>query len=328
MDNKYLVNIILPVYNAENTINRTLDSICKQTFKEFKVIIVNDCSTDNTKNIVFSYTNRLNITFIDLTKNLGVSNARNIGIENASSKYILFIDSDDAIDSHYIEHLMNVDEKKEFVITQYRRNTEDIKLNKVDDVSEIIIDDFKEDCWNSWNRYRITNVWGVRYKTQIIKDNQLKFDVNLKWGEDTKFNTDYLKYCNSLVSIPYLDYIYYINSDSISHKYEKDRFFNSLTVAKALSEFIGDSNQLWMIIYIYWDMAVRHCINHLDDFNSKKWKRSVYKDMKVAVNSNFFRTCIKDVIKNGTFDMKIYAFFLKIKFIKLYIFLIKRGYFK
>lgn len=115
-------DIIIPAYNAEKTLARTLKSLCKQTYKNFKVIIVNDSSTDKTLEIAHAFDNKLDMSIINLKSNKGVSHARNIGIERTKEEYILFIDSDDAVDEEYVEHLLTADETNDFVIIQYRRN--------------------------------------------------------------------------------------------------------------------------------------------------------------------------------------------------------------
>lgn len=315
-------DIIIPAYNAEKTIARTLDSLCYQSCRTFKVIVVNDASTDQTARIVKSYFGKLDIKLINLKNNAGVSNARNVGIENSSSKYILFIDSDDAVDKQYVEHLLSVEETAEYVVIQYHLSTEK-KILKMD-IGETTVENFKNNCWNLWTKFRVTNVWGVRYRRDIIKSNKLNFDINLKWGEDTEFNFRYLHKCKKMVSLPYSEYIYFRTVGSATQKYEQSRYMNALKVAKTIAEFAPHSNQLWMIKYIYWDMAVRHCMNHLNDHRDREWKRKVNSDMKKILKDPFFRTCLKDVIHKGSVDMKVYAFFLKIKILWPYVIIAKK----
>lgn len=315
------IDIIIPAFNAEKTISRTLDSLYNQSYTAFKVIVVNDASIDNTVQIVKSYFDKLDICLINLKQNKGVSNARNVGIENSNGDYILFIDSDDAVDENYIEHFIEIDPKKDFVVIDHRSNNE-IKDPK-GKVEETTVVEFKKKCWDYWSKYRITNVWGVRYSRKIIELKMIRFDTDLKWGEDTKFNIQYLKECSTMVTLPYAEYIYFDTANSVSHKYEKSRFENALNVAKTFAEFADDSEQLWMVKYIYWDMSVRHCINHLEDNPEKQWKKEVMVDMKKAIKEPFFRECIQYVLRRGSLDMKIYAFFLKINCICPYIYIAK-----
>ena len=97
------VSIIVPVYNVEEYLERCLESIINQTFKNIEVIALNNGSTDNSLNILLKYAEKdKRIKVID-NYNLGVSEARNNGIREANGKYIVFVDSDDWLDKDMIE---------------------------------------------------------------------------------------------------------------------------------------------------------------------------------------------------------------------------------
>ena len=89
-----MVSIIIPVYNAENTISQTLDSVFNQTYESFEIIIVNDGSTDQTSKILRNYTHPIKIL---TTENRGVSHARNLGFNHCIGKYIQYLDADDLL---------------------------------------------------------------------------------------------------------------------------------------------------------------------------------------------------------------------------------------
>ncbi|PWM77833.1 MAG: glycosyl transferase [Phascolarctobacterium sp.] len=91
-----LVSIITPAYNAEKYIAETIESVLAQTYSNWEMLIVNDCSTDNTAKIVQSYADKdKRIKLINLTENSGAAIARNTAIQNAKGRYIAFLDSDD-----------------------------------------------------------------------------------------------------------------------------------------------------------------------------------------------------------------------------------------
>ncbi|ELB2133742.1 glycosyltransferase family 2 protein [Vibrio parahaemolyticus] len=95
-------SVIIPAFNAEGVILRCLDSLDNQSFKDFEVIIINDGSTDNTEKILQEYINkRKNFSFVT-KENGGVSIARNIGIGLAKGNYLVFLDSDDWVESDYL----------------------------------------------------------------------------------------------------------------------------------------------------------------------------------------------------------------------------------
>lgn len=96
MKNTELVSIVTPTYNAENYLKYTIESVLSQTYQNWEMLIVDDCSTDNTVAIIKSYIEKDNrITLIELDKNSGAAVARNTAIEKASGRYIAFLDSDD-----------------------------------------------------------------------------------------------------------------------------------------------------------------------------------------------------------------------------------------
>lgn len=101
------INVILPVYNAENTIERTLNSILAQTFKPCSIIVINDGSTDETTSILENYSTIATIEIINLPKNKGLLNALNIGLDRITSESIIFrIDADDIWLPNHIQSLL------------------------------------------------------------------------------------------------------------------------------------------------------------------------------------------------------------------------------
>ena len=105
------ISVIVPVYNVEKYIHKCLDSILKQTFTDFELILVDDGSPDNCGNICDEYAKKDNRIFVVHKKNGGLSAARNSGIDwafqNSDSEFITFIDSDDTIAENYLEKFMN-----------------------------------------------------------------------------------------------------------------------------------------------------------------------------------------------------------------------------
>ena len=100
------ISVIIPVYNAENTIDRCLDSVTKQTFGNLEIILIDDGSQDNSKEKYQEWAKKDNRIKIITQKNRGVSAARNAGINIATGDYIAFVDSDDWIDSTMYEKLL------------------------------------------------------------------------------------------------------------------------------------------------------------------------------------------------------------------------------
>ena len=109
-----LITIIVPIYNVEQYLPKCIDSIINQTYQNLEIILVDDCSTDGTYKILEDYAKKDNrIKLIRNEKNLQNAETRNVGIRVATGKYLYFIDSDDWIDSDYIENMVEAAEKSE-----------------------------------------------------------------------------------------------------------------------------------------------------------------------------------------------------------------------
>lgn len=98
-----MINVIIPAYNCRTTLGRTLSSLAAQTDPNFEVIVVDDCSTEDIKSIVDDYCDKLSIVYIRNERNLGCGMSRQVGIDNATQKFITFLDSDDMFMPYTIE---------------------------------------------------------------------------------------------------------------------------------------------------------------------------------------------------------------------------------
>ncbi|MCL9667437.1 glycosyltransferase family 2 protein [Rosenbergiella epipactidis] len=129
------VAIIMPVYNAEKTIIRSISSVLSQTYTNWRLYIIDDCSDDDSAKIINTYLNDGRIIFTKLEKNLGAAEARNVGLKISEEDYISFIDSDDEWLPKKLELQMRVlSGNKGFSLTNYIYQTEDsiknVSLNR------------------------------------------------------------------------------------------------------------------------------------------------------------------------------------------------------
>ena len=115
------VSVIIPLYNCENYLRECLDSVINQTLSSIEIIIINDSSNDGSRLIVNEYSQfDIRIHAIELTERNGVSVARNIGIEKAIGKYIIFLDADDYwADSGMLNDLCNIADRDSSEITRF-----------------------------------------------------------------------------------------------------------------------------------------------------------------------------------------------------------------
>lgn len=172
-------SIIIPVYNAQDTLKKCIYSILNQTYKDYEIILINDGSTDNSQEIIDDYTNKYPDVIKSYTQvNSGIAKARNKGIELSKGEYLFFIDNDDYIDNYYIETFVNEIEQRncDVVIGGYRRVEENGKLL------------FQKQPVNSpWSKYMFITPWGRIYKKASLIKNNISF-LNLNIGEDVGLN--------------------------------------------------------------------------------------------------------------------------------------------
>ena len=127
-----LVSIIMPAYNAEKYIEEAIESVLKQTYRNWELIIVNDCSIDATEQIVKKYQEQdERIKFHSLTENQGVANARNTAIQNARGRYLAFLDSDDMWLPEKLEKQIGFMNNYVFTYNQYRHFASRDKVGKI-----------------------------------------------------------------------------------------------------------------------------------------------------------------------------------------------------
>ena len=122
-ESKVLISIIVPIYNVEKYLRQCLDSIMNQTYRNFECLLIDDGSTDNSADICREYASKDSRFRYFEKENGGVSSARNLGIERSGGAYITFIDSDDWVDSDYLEVLYNalIDENADISVSTYKR---------------------------------------------------------------------------------------------------------------------------------------------------------------------------------------------------------------
>lgn len=218
----YKISVIIPVYNAENTIKNAINSVINQTigFENIELILVDDKSCDDSKQIIQDYSNKFdNIKSIFFKKNTGSpSKPRNVGIENATAPYLMFLDSDDEYFKNYCEVLYNsiVDNNVDIVNSNHSS-----KLNNEIYIPKYIetINFIEQTCDDTEKLFLKLTCWGNIFNTSFIKENNIKFPSTLH--EDGVFYLNCLLKTNKpVIKIPnFPGHIYSIEDDnSLSHK--------------------------------------------------------------------------------------------------------------
>lgn len=201
-------SIIIPVYNAEATLRRCLDSLVSQQFSDYELLLINDGSADSSDAICREYADRYPQIRYFAKENGGVSSARNLGLTQAQGEYILFVDSDDFVTTDYFAVLTNAltYEKPDLLMFGYRnfggisaeRNTGEFFENAETGIADRIS--------TAMRRYLFSSLWSRVFRRQIIEENGLRFDESLSIGEDQAFIFAYAMHIRSVVSIPNTQY--------------------------------------------------------------------------------------------------------------------------
>ena len=238
-----MIDIIIPVYNTPKIdLERCLNSIIKQTYRNYQVYIIDDGSNDITKYYLDDFIKNKDNFVVKHIKNKGVSNARNLGIEISHSKYITFVDADDTLENNFLQEAYEIIEKNnlDIIIGGYNeiKNGNIVRtrlsLPGLHIYEGKTIDNFFEKLLtgktNETNK-EIGDCPTGRIYTRLFKRDSignLRFDTNTHMSEDTLFMIDYTRKAIKIGVVDRLWYNYYINDYSISNGTKKERMIENL----------------------------------------------------------------------------------------------------
>lgn len=274
------ISVIIPAYNASNSIKKCIDSILSQTYKSLEIIIINDGSKDNTLEIMQEYEKKDSRIRIINKGNSGVASTRNLGINTSTGNYLMFIDSDDYIENNYIEKMYTelLDNNCDVAISgmtcckesgqiikkvSYKNNSTDLKFENI--ITEII------------NKLTFCSACKTLIKKSIIIDNKILFNEKLKYCEDMLFSFTTLKKAKKIRYVNNVGYYYVYNENSATnktnleaiHKYCEDNMFalNYIKENTTCKEYIIANRLLSKV-----NIAIKKLIN-IENINYKKFKK-------------------------------------------------------
>ena len=239
------VSVIIPIYNVEEYLKKCLDTVVNQTYKNLEIICVNDCSPDNSLNIIEEYQLKDNrIKLVNRKQNGGLSAARNSGLDIASGDYIYFLDSDDYIDLDYIETMLNaaIKNNAEVVLnTNIISHKGDVEfpfsIRTYNNLSNEFIDSKQailNILWNTW-----AHLWKKTFLDRI----------NARFPEGYIIEDQYFQ------AITYIDidkvyvtrdskYHYTMRDNSIMGGIKKDVFYPNLKILNKIFDYYVENNKL------------------------------------------------------------------------------------
>ncbi len=214
------ISIVVPMYNTEAQINKSIDSLLQQSYTDFEIIVVNDGSTDNSLSLCReAYGGNPRIKIIDKA-NGGVSDARNAGMRAAAGKYITFVDADDWVEPDYLTRLYNdlTQNSADISVADYKIETTDVKKTAKIHIekSKLVCGPQVMECF--FNVQISTAVWGKLYRRDLIEN--LQFPVGMKIGEDAFFVYHALRRAKTVSLTAEKLYHYWVdNVNSLTNNY-------------------------------------------------------------------------------------------------------------
>jgi glycosyltransferase involved in cell wall biosynthesis len=223
-------SIITPCYNLENHIEKTIESVLKQTYKYFELIIIDDGSKDNSLDIIRKNKNKDNRIKVFSKENGGVSSARNFGIGKAQGEYIFFLDGDDLIENDLLEKAQEVFKQKNVDMFSYGYKKTNTDITQV--IKKYSFEKHDKQIFTGpefqklfFSRKIAQHMCSFIVKKCIILDNSIRFDENTKYAEDQEFQLRCNINCKSIY-YESKEFFYYIQREgsAVNQKIVRDNF--------------------------------------------------------------------------------------------------------
>lgn len=214
------VSIILPVYNAEKTIERCVGSIVNQEYKDFELILVNDGSDDSTGALCGKWAGNDPRVRVIHKENSGVSDSRNLALEEACGEYLQFVDSDDWLSPEATGCFVETAERYQcdLVISDFYRVAGDRKSHKgnIHEEGPFSLETYAAYMMEKPADFYYGVLWNKLYRREIVERYGLRMDSSVSWCEDFMFNLEYLRYAKVFCAVQIPLYYYVKNKNSLS----------------------------------------------------------------------------------------------------------------
>ncbi len=221
------VSVIVPVYNVEGFLRDCLGSVVDQQEVDLEIICVEDCSTDNSRRLLRELAQEWPLKLVELERNGGLANARNVGLTHVTGDYVMFLDSDDRLEPGLIKHLVSISDGCDMaVFNHYRewrtgRKVNNLATDLLRKLSRKAINE--SDVTQKLELFSNLNVaWNKFVKKDFIDKHDLKFDDG--YYEDIPFNYKSIVSAEKIIVTPFLGVAYFqrqgsiLNSKSSKHK--------------------------------------------------------------------------------------------------------------
>ena len=205
-----VISIIVPVYNVEKHLKKCIDSVLKQTYTNWELLLIDDGSTDMSGKLCDLYSSKDDRIKVFHQKNGGVSSARNVGIDNASGEWITFIDSDDWIKPTHLECFINYSEGVDMVsMGFFAYNWHFLDDNEIYE-PDCLVNGCKLQGYllHQYITSQMGFVWCKMFKRSIIERYNIRYNINYRFMEDAEFVARYCSHIESLYNSASTTYQY------------------------------------------------------------------------------------------------------------------------
>lgn len=300
------VSVIVPIYNVEKFIEKTINSLINQTYDNIEIILVDDGSPDSSPQICDKYSKKDSRIKVIHKNNSGVSYARNTGIKVSSGDYIMFVDGDDYVEPDYVEYFVNLIKKTQ---TEMAISYCVFDIHKKNQVKKDFIDVISSEKAVEQIYLEKINVavWNKIYSKEIISKYNILFDENIWYGEGMLFNIEFLQFIKNVGVGNKRVYNQVYNSESAMRKFSLESNYCGLRSLDIQKEKIKmDSKKIlngWLYHKRQFNVSILSGIieNNMED----KYKNEVKECIKNLKKDIFIPVIVNIPLKNKFYSLLI-----------------------
>lgn len=259
---KPMVSMIVPVYNAREYIERCIDSILNQEYKEFELLLIDDGSSDGSGEICDTYAAADKRVRVFHKENSGVSDTRNLAIGHAEGKYLQFADSDDWLTQDAMKLMVRAAEESgcDLVISDFYRVVGE-RVSQKGDIEEdgvLSQEEFAGHMMENPADFYYGVLWNKLYKRELVEQHRLRMDTEISWCEDFMFNLEYIRHAQKIYALHAPVYYYVKRKGSLVNQ--------GLSITKTV--------RMKLMVFEYYNNFYKHV---LDEEDYEKNRLQVYR---------------------------------------------------
>ena len=263
------VSIIVPVYNAERTLTRCIDSILNQEYTDFELLLVNDGSKDSSGSICDRYAAKDSRIHVIHKENSGVSDSRNIALDRACGTYLQFLDSDDWITPNATRLLVETARRYhcDMVISDFYRVVGERVSHKGDIEDDCVLtrEEFASHMIENPADFYYGVLWNKLFRRDIVEEYHLRMDSEISWCEDFMFNLEYIRHADVFFALQVPIYYYVKTKGSLASQ--------GASITKTI--------KMKLMVFEYYNNFYKHV---LDEDDYEKNRLQVYRFLVDAAN--------------------------------------------